>query len=205
MNIHETNVDVLVKIIADTTVDFFQNLLDIIKSRDYDTHIDSLLISKRQVRKYFLRILRELRKGLLVPSSLSRMGLSAQDTVDMAFYITDLSECADNLEIALNALRTKPSADIDPKITNDVINFMTDVYKVFKNAVDAFLFRIKKDSVAVIKSVPEMEAKKRKIENLIDDLANTNSYMSYEILLDLLSKILDHSRSIALSALRRIM
>nr|MDO8112215.1 AbrB/MazE/SpoVT family DNA-binding domain-containing protein [Candidatus Sigynarchaeota archaeon] len=204
MNIHETNVDVLVKIIADTAVDFFQNLIDLIKSQDYSTHLDSLLISKKQVRKYFLRILRELRKGLLVPASLSRMGLNNQDVVDMAFYITDLSECADNLEIALNALKTGQTAKLDPKIVNAAVDYMGEVFKVFKSAVDSFLFKTKKDAIAVIKTVPDMETKKRKIETTIDDLTNTTEYMGYEILLDILSKILDHSRGIAISALRRI-
>ena len=206
MNIHETNVDVLVKIIADTTVDFFQNLHDIIQSNDYSTHIDSLLIAKKQVRKYFLRILRELRKGLLIPSSLSRMGLSAQDTVDMAFYITDLAEVADNLEIALNAMKSKPLAvELDPKLVSDTNEFMAQVFKIFKSSVDSFLFKVKKDAISVIKSVPALEDKKRAIENAIDSFSNSAQYVSYEILMDILSKILDHSRSIALSSLRRIL
>lgn len=205
MNIHETNVDVLVKIIADTTVDFFQNLHDIIQSNDYASHIDSLLISKKQVRKYFLRILRELRKGLLIPASLSRMGLSAQDTVDMAFYITDLAEVADNLEIALNAMKSQQSVELDPKIISDTNDFISEVFKIFKSAVDSFLFKVKKDAISVIKSVPTLEDKKRAIENVIDSYSDKAQYVSYEILLDILSKILDHSRSIALSALRRIL
>src|SRR5271157_570514 len=205
MNIHETNVDVLVKIIADTTVDFFQNLHDIIESNDYSSHIDSLLISKKQVRKYFLRILRELRRGLLVPASLSRMGLSAQDTVDMAFYITDLAEVADNLEIALNAMKSQRSIELDPKIIGDTHEFIGEVFKIFKSAVDSFLFKVKKDAIGVIKSVPALEDKKRTIENVIDSYMDKGQYVRYEILLDILSKILDHSRSIALSALRRIL
>ncbi len=204
MNIHETNVDVLVKIIADTTVDLFQNICDIIKEGDYPAHIDSLFISKKQVRKYFLRILRELRKGLLVPATLSRMGLSAQDTVDMAFYITDLAAVADDLEFAFNAMAAKKN-DPDKKVIDLVFTFMQNVYDLFKKGVDSFLFKTKKDAVYVIKTVPSIEQSKRKIEDTIDNASATGQYTAYQILLDVLSKILDHSGSIAMSSCRRIM
>jgi phosphate uptake regulator len=197
MNIHETNVDVLVKIIADTTVDLFQNIIDIVKEGNYPVHVDSLLISKKQVRKYFLRILRELRKGLLVPASLSRMGLTAQDTLDAAFYITDLSAVADSLEFAFNAIASKQPEPLDPKIREPIIAFMNEVYGTFKKAVDSFLFKTKKATL--------IEEKKRGLENILDGLSTKAQFTGFEILLDVLSKIGDHSLSIALSSLRKIM
>ncbi|MBN2151991.1 MAG: AbrB/MazE/SpoVT family DNA-binding domain-containing protein [Candidatus Lokiarchaeota archaeon] len=204
MNIHETNVDVLVKIIADTTVDLFQNVIDIMREGDYAARADSLLISKRQVRKYFLRIMRELRKGLLVPASLARMGLTAQDTVDAAFYIDDISGVADELEFAFNAMANKKK-DPDKKVVDIVVAFMNDVYELFKKGVDSFLFKSRKDAIHVIKTAPSIEESKRKIENMIDDLSATATYPGYQILLDIMSKILDHTFSIALASCRRIM
>jgi phosphate uptake regulator len=204
MNIHETNVDVLVKIIADTTVDLFQNICDIVKEGDYPAHMDSLLISKKQVRKYFLRILRELRKGLLVPATLSRMGLSAQDTVDLAFYITDISGVADDLEFAFKAMAAKKN-DPEKKVIDLVVSLMQNVYGIFKKGVDSFLFKTKKDAVSVIKTAPSIEQLKREIENTLDHASTSGQYTAYEILLDILSKILDHTISIAMSSCRRIM
>ncbi len=204
MNIHETNVDVLVKIIADTTVDLFQNVIDIVKEDDYPTRTDALLISKKQVRKYFLRIMRELRKGLLVPASLARMGLTAQDTVDAAFYITDISGVADDLEFAFNAMANKQK-DPDKKMVDIVVTFMEEVYQLFKKGVDSFLFKTKKDAMHVIKTAPSVEQSKRKIENMIDDLSGTGHYTGYQILLDIMSKVLDHTISIAMASCRRIM
>ncbi|MEX2684464.1 MAG: hypothetical protein Q6373_023030 [Candidatus Sigynarchaeota archaeon] len=204
MNIHETNVDVLVKIIADTTVDLFQNTIDVVREGDYTSRIDSLRISNKQVRKYFLRILRELRKGLLVPTNLARMGLSAQDTVDTAFYITDISGVAADLEFAFNAMANKKK-DPDKKVIAEVVVFMENVYQLFKKGVDSFLFKTKKDAVYVIKTAPSIEQKKRDIENMIDDLSATTPYTGYQILLDIMSKILDHTISIALASCRRIM
>jgi len=204
MNIHETNVDVLVKIIADTTVDLFQNTIDVVKEGDYAARMDSLRISNKQVRKYFLRILRELRKGLLVPASLSRMGLSAQDTIDAAFYITDISGVAGDLEFAFNAMANKKK-DPDKKVVDEVIAFIEKVYDLFKKGVDSFLFKTKKDAIYVIKTAPSVEQSKRKIENIIDDLSATTPYTGYQILLDVMSKILDHTISIALASCRRIM
>lgn len=205
MNIHETNVDVLVKIIANTAVDLFQNICDIIKEGDFLSHVDSLLISKKQVRKYFLRILRELRKGLLVPATLSRMGLSAQDTLDAAFYITDISAVVDDLDFAFNGLVTKPPVVLEAKIKDPIISFMNEVYIIFKKAVDSFLFKTKKEAVAIVKGAPLIEEKKRGIENILDGMSTKAQYIGYEILLDALSKVADHSLSIALSSLRKIM
>jgi phosphate uptake regulator len=205
MSIQETNIDVLVRIIADNTVDLFQNLHEIFLEGDYSVHMDALLISKRQVRKYFLRILRELRKGLLVPTSLSRMGLTAQDTVDMAFYITDIAAVADNIEYAFNALITKQPDKPDKQVADVIHGFIKSVFETFKKSVDSFLFKAKKDAIQVLKTAPALEEQKRKIENDLDNLSTSGQYVGLEVLLDILSKILDHARSICLSALRRIM
>lgn len=205
MNIHETNVDVLVKIIANSAVDLFQNMCDIIKEGDYASHVDSLMISKKQVRKYYLRILRELRKGLLVPATLSRMGLSAQDTLDAAFYITDISAVVDDLDFAFGALVNKPPVVLEGQIKDSIAGFMHAVYTTFKKAVDAFLFKTKKEAVAIVKGAPLIEEKKRDIENILDNMSTKAQYTGYEILLDTLSKVADHSLSIAFSALRKIL
>lgn len=200
MSIQESNIDVLVKIIADTTIDFFQSLIDLIKNGDLSS-IESLLISKRQVRKYYLRILRELRKGLLVPATLSKMGLTAQDTVDLAFFITDVNETAENLEFMLNTLKNK---EVEEEVGALIIDFMNEVNDGFRNSVDSFLFKERKKAIETIKMVPELELKKREIENKLDAMDKNAKYVHFQIILDLNSKILDSCKSISLTALRRI-
>ncbi|MFX0099959.1 MAG: AbrB/MazE/SpoVT family DNA-binding domain-containing protein [Candidatus Hodarchaeota archaeon] len=200
MSIQESNIDVLVKIIADTTIDFFQSLIDLIQTGDLSS-IESLLISKRQVRKYYLRILRELRKGLLVPATLSRMGLTAQDTVDLAFFITDVNETAENLEFMLNTLKGK---EVDEEVSQLIIEFMNEVNEEFRKGVDSFLFKVRRDAIDVIKRVPDLELKKRDIENKLDAMDQSVQFVHFQIVLDLNSKILDSCKSISLTALRRI-
>ena len=205
MSIHETNIDVLVRIISDTTIDFFQNLIDLVKSEgDIEASMESIAISKKQVRKYYLRILRELRKGLLIPTSLSKMGLTAQDTVDLAFFITDVNETSEKLEFILHNLTAPHVESKSDLIIDEFIEFMKIVNDIFKNAVDAFLFRKKKSAIETIKTVPSLEAKKRDMENRMDEFTESEKYIHFQIILDILSKILDHSYSIALTALRRI-
>jgi len=151
MAIHESNIDTLTKIIANTTIDFFQSLIEIIRNNDLSSS-EGLLISKKQVRKYYLRILRELRKGLLIPSSLSKMGLTAQDTVDLAFFITEVNDTSENLEIMLNTLKNK---NIIKEVADLILPFMENVKDLFRDAVDSFLFKKKSDAITVIKKVPK--------------------------------------------------
>jgi phosphate uptake regulator len=204
MSIQETNIDVLVKIIADTTIDFFETIIEMIKARDFASSADSMSISKKQVRKYYLRVLRELRKGLLVPVTLSRMGLSAQDTVDLAFFITDVNETSEKLDFIMNTLKNKID-ETKPDIIAGTVDLMGAIGEMFKISVDAYLFRVKKDALMIIKQVPSMEAKKRSIENSIDQLSDSQKYIHLQIVLDLLSKIIDHCGSIAKAAIRRIL
>jgi hypothetical protein len=82
---------------------------------------------------------------------------------------------------------------------------MEGIYDLFKKGVDSFLFKTKKDAMHVIKTAPSVEQSKRKIENTLDGAGPPGQFNAYQILLDVLSKILDHTISIALSSLRRIM
>jgi phosphate uptake regulator len=205
MSIQETSIDVLVKIIADTTIDFFQTMIDLFKTREISTSLESMSLSKKQVRKYYLRVLRELRKGLLVPASLARMGLSAQDVVDLAFFITDTNEVSEILDFIINSMKNQAFDPAISAIINDLVQFMGEVSMIFKQAVDSFLFKKKKDAIDVIKQVPKHETNKRTLENKLDETSDSShKYVHFQIILDLLSKILDHSESISKSALRRI-
>ncbi|MHA1684345.1 MAG: AbrB/MazE/SpoVT family DNA-binding domain-containing protein [Promethearchaeota archaeon] len=201
MSIHESNIDELVKIIANTTIDLFESLIDLIKNDDLGS-VDSLLISRNQERKYYLRILRELRKGLLFPATLSRMGLTAQDTVDLAFFITYINETSEELEFMLKTMRGKKVENV---IVEMIVDFMQKVKDTFKTAVDSYLFKKKKDAIAMIKRVPELETKKREIENSLDEIEEGGQYVHFQIALDLNSKILDECKNISLTALRRIL
>ncbi len=212
MSVQEANIDVLVKIISDTTIDFFQSLIELLHKQDITSQVDSFSISKKQVRKYYLRILRELRKGLLVPSSLSKMGLTAQGCVDLAFFITDVSETAEKLDFVLTTLgnHCESCKDVSTREGNDALiidklaSFMGLVSDIFKKAVDAFLFSVKKDTFVVIKTVPKLEDQKRQFENEMDAHPNSHEYVHFQIILDVMSKILDHCNSISLTSLRRI-
>nr|MDO8118226.1 hypothetical protein [Candidatus Sigynarchaeota archaeon] len=207
MSVQEANVDVLVKIISDTTIDFFQNLIELLHKPDIPAHVDSFSISKKQVRKYYLRILRELRKGLLVPTSLSKMGLTAQDTVDLAFFITDVSETSEKLDFVLTTLNNhceNCTTETNKEMLDKLAVFMGEVSDIFKKAVDAFLFSVKKDAFSVIKMVPTLEDRKRQFENEMDAYPDSNKYVHFQIILDVMSKILDHCNSISLTSLRRI-
>ncbi|MBD3185797.1 hypothetical protein GF325_03125 [Candidatus Bathyarchaeota archaeon] len=201
MSIHESNIDELVRIIANTTIDLFSSLIELIQNNDLDS-VDQLLIARAQEKKYYLRILRELRKGLLVPQSLARMGLTAQDTVDLAFFITDINETSEELEFMLKTMKGQKLDEITiPMISQ----FMDEVKNIFMRSVDSFLFRKKKEAINIIKHVPSLERKKRMVENKFDEFPETERFVHFQIVLDLNSKVLDQCKSIALTALRRIL
>ncbi|MHA1791046.1 MAG: AbrB/MazE/SpoVT family DNA-binding domain-containing protein [Promethearchaeota archaeon] len=201
MSIHESNIEELVKIISNSTIDIFNSLIEHIKSKNFEGS-ESLTLSRLQERKYYLRILRELRKGLLIPTSLSKMGLTAQDTVDLAFFVTGINETSELLEFMLNTFKNQ---FMEEHVVLMFVELMAKVYTCFKNSVDSFLFKKKKDAIATIKKVPELEEAKRNIENKLDELPNNKNLVHFQIGLDLNSKILDQCKNISLTALRRIL
>jgi len=198
MNIQETNIENLVKLISDYTLEFSFSTLSNLKSKSFENLKEALSI-RGLVKKYYNRIHRELRKSLIHPSMLIKMNFNTQDLLDFAFFITLLNEVTENLELPINS-----ALDMGlPEDTGRVFDFMEEICALLKSAIDAFLFKNTKEAIRVLEKHPEMQKRKREIENEEDKAAIRNKSYTLQIILDASEKISDSSRNISLTALRR--
>src|SRR4030042_4074656 len=197
MNIQETNIENLVKLISDYTLEFSFSTLSNFKSKNYDNLKEALSI-RELVKKYYNRIHRELRKSLTNPSTLIKMNFNTQDVLDFAFFITSVNEVTENLELQINS-----TLDLRlPKETGRVFDFMEEICALLKSAIDAFLFKNTKEAIRVLEKHAEMQKWKREIENEEDKIAIQNKSSALQIILDSSEKISDSTRNISLTALR---
>ncbi len=198
MNIQETNIENLVKLISDYTLEFSFSTLTNFKSKNFGNLKETLSI-RELIKKYYNRIHRELRKGLINPSTLIKMNFNTQDVLDFAFFITSVNEVSENLELQINSALEMGL----PDNTGRVFDFMEEVCSLLKSAIDAFLFKNTKDAIRVLEKHAEMQKRKRTIENEEDKVATQSASYTLQVILDSSEKISDASKNISLTALRR--
>ncbi|GAB4305394.1 MAG: hypothetical protein Kow0069_01090 [Promethearchaeota archaeon] len=203
-SLQETNVVNLVKIISQNTLEFFQALIDLVKepppNGSLEEAVDRILPNRELITRYYYRIHRELRKSLLKPATLSRMNMSPQDVLDFAFFINAINSSAENVETQLRTLKTQGiPKDVD---AGEVVAYAQEAYQFFQQGIDSFLFKKTSDAIGCLTQFPEFGERKRAVENQLD--STPTDTLAYQIMLDLIEKIVDATRTIALAALRRI-
>ncbi len=203
-SVQETNIINLVKIISQNTIEFFQALIDLIKTPPVDQLAEAVarvIPNREMITKYYYRIHRELRKGLLKPSSLSKMNITPQDVLDFAFFINAINISAENIETQLHTIRIHGLPVVDPNEV-DIVGFMERAYKYFEQGIDSFLFKKTADAIAVLNSYEQIRELKRSVENDLDKTSENT--LAFQVGLDMTEKIIDATRTIAMAALRRI-
>ncbi len=198
MNIQETNIENLVKLISDYTLEFSLSTISNFRAKNFENLKESLS-TRELVKKYYNRIHRELRKSLINPSTLIKMNFNTQDVLDFAFFITSVNDVTENLELQINSALEMGL----PDDTGRVIDFMEEICSLLKSAIDAFLFKNTKEAIRVLEKHAEIQKRKREIENEEDRVATQSESYALQVILDSSEKISDASRNISLSALRR--
>ncbi len=198
MNIQETNIENLVKLISDYTLEFSYSTISNFRAKNF-TNLKETLSTRELVKKYYNRIHRELRKGLINPSRLIKMNFNTQDVLDFAFFITSVNEVTENLELQINSALEMGLPDESGR----VIDFLEEICSLLKTAIDAFLFKNTKEAIRVLEKHSEIQKRKREIENEEDKVATQSGSYTLQVILDSSEKISDASKNISLSALRR--
>ncbi len=198
MSFKEANIFLLVKILTRQTVELFSTILDALKFKNRDL-INTIDQSQKNTERYYYRIMRQLRKALLQPTSLVEMNCNNQDIVDMAFYITYVNDTSLSISSSARAVRKFTPALGNPK----VLQFMTDVKDFFTNATRCYLFQNVSQAIKLLSKSETLTKQKRSIEDEIDMLAGKQNIAEVQIALDNVEKIVEYSHRIALTALRR--
>jgi hypothetical protein len=197
MAIGSSNIMSLVRMIGDHTIELSSMLeksIDSIAEREF---MDPYIIRK-SIQKYYYRITRELRKSLIRPILLSRIGINMQDVLDISFFITNVNDVSENLSLLINSIKASKSSFQNQFGEN---NFITKVIRVLKNSIDSFLFKNSSSAIEQIKIIDNLKKSRLQIERNYSDKSDENILLP--LLIELSSKILDQSRIICFSALRR--
>jgi hypothetical protein len=187
--------------ISDLVIELNEILLKRIESDDLspDENGD---IEWKNIQKYHFRIIREYRKTLLHPISLVKMNLTLQDTLDFFSYVSSIYKIG---EVTRYILSTIDKHGIPPD-SFEITPFSKKVLGTHvRDSIDAFLFKNTQKAIKTLKAITSMEPKKREIENKVD-ASESDSHpklLTFQILLDMNSKILDYCEEICLAALRR--
>ena len=198
MALKETSLNELIKMVSRNVLELMENLIYSIEQKDISI-IDAIISSKEHIQKYYLRVHRQLRKGLIQPSILMKMDINSQDAVDFAFFIVHINDIAGYLASMGRAMIKFKSTE-NVELTLEVLK---DTYDLLKSAVVSFLFRKTTDAIEVLDKVEKIKELKREVENKIDLISVETPETSSQIILDNSEKIIEYSRLIALAALRR--
>ncbi|NHI93557.1 MAG: hypothetical protein EAX96_13805 [Candidatus Lokiarchaeota archaeon] len=205
MALKEASLNELIRMVSSNVLDLIKNFIQAIEQEADETHFQSILSSRESIQRYYIRVHRQLRKGLMQPGILMKMEISNQDAVDFAFYIVMINDIAEYLASMSMALIKANIGNF--KILHLTTKILNITQELLTNAVSAFLFRDTKKAFDVLKSVESSKGKKRDVENKIDitisDEASILANSGSQIILDNCEKIMESSRSIALAALRR--
>jgi hypothetical protein len=132
------------------------------------------------------------------PSLLTKMNITTQDAVDFAFFIVNLNEIATNIASMSSAvIKYQPK-----EVVERTLEILNPVAQKLKDAISAFLFKTTK-ALTIFSQIDELKARKREIENDIDNVTYEEPHIESQIILDNSEKILDYIFSIAQAALRR--
>ena len=205
MALKEASLNELIRMVSSNVLDLIKNFIQAIEDEAEEAHFQSILSSRESIMRYYIRVHRQLRKGLMQPGILMKMEISNQDAVDFAFYIVMINDIAEFLaSMATAVIKTNVNNFNILHQTNPILNLTQDL---LTNAVSSFLFRDTKKAFDVLKSVESSKNQKREVEDKIDvtisDEASVLANSGAQIVLDNCEKIIEGSRSIALAALRR--
>jgi phosphate uptake regulator len=201
MSVESSNVYNLVKMISDLVIELNGILLNRLNNKDADKKNDGD-IEWENIKKYHYRVIREHRKTLLHPIALIKMNLTLQDIVDFFSYISSIHKIGESTRYIITTINKHglppDSFEITP-FTKKVLD------EHVRNSIDAFLFKDTKKAIKTIKAIKELKPKKRNIENKVDATESDShpKLLTFQILLDVCSKILDSCEEICLAALRR--
>jgi len=198
MALKETSLNELIKMVSRNVLELMENLIYSIENKDISI-VDAIISSKEHIQKYYLRVHRQLRKGLIQPSILMKMDINSQDAVDFAFFIVHINDIAGYLASMARAMAKFKNF----KNINLTIETLRETYDLLKEGVVSFLFRKTGDAIKVLDSVEKIKDHKREVENEIDSITADSPATACQIILDNSEKIIEFSRLIALAALRR--
>jgi len=201
MSVESSNVYNLVKMISDLAIELNGVVLKRLDAKDTSSEYDGAS-EWENINKYHYRIIREHRKTLLHPIALVKMNLTLQDVVDFSSYVTNIFKIAEADRYIIDTIKKHG-------IPSDSFGITPFVKKVLdthvRDSIDAFLFKNTQKAIKTIKSMNGLHPKKRDIENKVDaSESNTHpKLLTFQVLLDMSSKILDYCEEICLAALRR--
>ncbi len=199
MALKETSIEELVKMQSTNILELMKNFIEAIKDPKNLSTMEAILGSRDNIYKYYMRVHRQLRKALMQPSLLTKMNITSQDAVDFAFFIVDLNKIANNLASMSHAVIKYKSEESIEKCQE----ILGKTHENLQTAISSFLFRNTKDALAMLSKVEVMKQKKREVENDLDKITAKQPTTASQIILDNSEKIIEHTLSIGLSALRR--
>ncbi len=198
MDLKNQSLNELIKMVSRNVLELMENLIYSIEHND-NSIIDAIISSKDHIQKYYLRVHRQLRKGLIQPSILMKMDINSQDAVDFAFFIVHINDIAGYLTSMGKAMMKSPSS----KHIELTLIVLKETYDLLKSGVVSFLFRKTTDAIEVLDKAESIKTHKREVENQLDSITSDEPATSSQIILDNSEKIIEFSRLIALAALRR--
>jgi phosphate uptake regulator len=201
MSVESSNVYNLVKMISDLVIELNLIIIKRLESQDVGNLNDGD-IEWNNIKKYHYRIIREHRKTLLHPISLVEMNLTLQDVVDFFSYITSIYKVGEAGRYIINTIK-KHGLPSDSFEITPYVKKILDI--IVRDSIDAFLFKNTQKSITTIKAINDLRPKKRDIENKVDAIESDShpKLLTFQVVLDMSSKILDFCEEICLAALRR--
>ena len=201
MSVESSNVYNLVKMISDLVIELNTILLKRLNDPELDETYNGD-IEWDNIMKYHYRIIREHRKTLLHPISLVKMNLTLQDVVDFFSYISSVYKIGEATRYMITTINKNGL----PPDSFEITPFVKKVLDTHvRNSIDAFLFKNTQKAITTIKLIRELQPKKRDIENQVDATESDchPKLLTFQVVLDMSSKILDFCEEISLAALRR--
>ncbi|MEM1657733.1 MAG: hypothetical protein QXK94_01695 [Candidatus Jordarchaeales archaeon] len=200
MSIQQTNIMLLIRVLSRNVLELMEELIKALQKKDLRV-IDAILQSRMNINRYYLRITRQLRKGLQQSFLLVQMGVTAQDTIDMVMYVNALNEIAGNIEAMCRAMQRHPLPDEEQ--LKEVADILQKVYEVLQQATRAFHFKKDQDAIEVLTVIPKLITDKRTLEGKLGGKISTLEGLMIQVVLDAGEKIAEATKSIAQAALRR--
>lgn len=200
MSIQQTNIMLLIRVLSRNLLELMEDLIKAFQNKDLSS-IDAILQARTNINRYYLRIVRQLRKGLQQSLLLIQMGVTVQDIIDMVTYVTALNDAAGNIETTCRAMQMYPYPD-DEQL-KEAVELLQKVHELFQQATRAFLFKKEQDAIEVLTAIPRLVATKRELEGKQEGSATISKGALLQIVLNTAEKIAEATRPIAQAALRR--
>lgn len=200
MSIQQTNIILLIRVLSRNVLELMEELINALRKKDLRV-IDAILQARTNINRYYLRIVRQLRKGLQQSFLLVQMGVTVQDTIDMVTYVTALNDVAGNIEAMCRAMQRYPHPEEGQ--LKEVAETLQRIHELLQQATHSFLFKKEQDAIEVLTLIPKIIVDKRELEVKLNKQIPTPEGLLLQIVLDAGEKIVEATRNIAQAALRR--